>query len=322
MKSDKVKNKWYIVFALLTLVGCHPVPEFDKPIHECAAPPDGRASAMCFAADSIVYIVSGRMPNGKYSKSMLLYDTRTDSWDEASLPITARVNGTVCVTAQGIFLGLGYKGSNINKAENYIRDWWRFDPPGGTWQQMADFPSDKTDAAVCWSDDQSIWVCSGFHGYTEDMWRYDIAADRWEQLSYQTPLRVMSAVAAKCENRYFYGTGYRRQSKTDWYEWFPEGRWEKRASVPGGRLNAACAATERAVWIIGGWHYGDSLTNGFHYEDILRYLPDNNQWSRCGTLPCGPTENGAACAIGRRLYFGLGETPDGQLHLHWYYLDE
>ena len=277
---------------------------------------------MCFAADSIVYIVSGRMPNGRYSKTMLCYDTRTDSWEEVSLPITARVNGAACVTTQGIFMGLGYKGSTINKAENYIRDWWRFDPHDGSWQQLTDFPSDKTDAAVCWSDNQSIWVCSGFHGYTDDMWRYDIDSDSWGQAPYQTPLRVMSAVAAKCQNRYFYGTGYRRQSKTDWYEWFSEGRWEKRASVPGGRLNAACAATQDAVWIIGGWHYGDSLTTGFHYEDILQYTPENNTWTRCGTIPCGPTENSAACAIGNRIYFGLGEAPDGQLHQHWYYLDE
>ena len=69
-------------------------------------------------------------------------------------------------------------------------------------------------------------------------------------------------------------------------------------------------------------HYGDTLTTGFYFNDILRYSPEADQWALCGTLPCGTMENGAACAIGNRIYFGLGEDKNGKLHTHWYYIDD
>ena len=316
-----MKKILYILFGLV-LIGCKPTPEVKLPVHECATPPEGRAAATCFATQNTIFILSGRKVDGTYSKTLLCYDVRTDSWQEQTQPLTARVNGAACVTTQGVFVGLGFNGVTINSAKSYLRDWWLFDPRAHTWTRKADFPSDKTNAAVCWSDERGIWVASGFHGFTSEMYRYDITADRWETLETETPLRVMSAVSAKCGERYFYGTGYRRQSKDDWYEWFTDGHWEKRASVPGGRLNAACDATDKAVWIVGGWHYGDTLTTGFYYEDIIRYTPSDNRWTRCGLIPCGTTENGVACAVENRLYFGLGEDKQQQLHQHWYYIED
>ena len=305
---------------------CNSIPEVDQPIRECATPPEGRAVAMSFSAGEIIYIVSGRKPNNAYSQTMLRYNTDTDQWDESSaIPITPRANGTACATQQGVFLGLGYDGGSVHNEASYLHDWWCYNPQNEQWTRKADFPVSQTVAAISWTDNQYIWVGFGFNGFTNVVWRYDIQADTWtkQEQSGSIPDRAMSPVVAQCNGRYFAGTGFRRYSRSGWWEWFADGHWEGRASVPGsGRHNAISAGTDKHVWVMGGWHYGDSLTTGFHYEDILRYTPETNQWAYCGTIPCGTMENGTACGIGNRLYFGLGEDKFGHLHTHWYLIED
>ena len=305
------------------LVACTKVEEKHVSLRTCAAPDQGRACAMCFAAEDAVYVASGRTQDGSFASTMLRYDTSTDQWNTLPFPITPRVNGTACASHQGIFLGLGWAGGYIHNDSLYLQDWWLFQPSTNNWTRLADFPSDKTAAAVCWSDGQNVWVTAGFHAYSQDVWCYDIAANQWTKSETSCPARIMSPVAAQCDGRYFFGTGFHNQSRNEWYEWYTDNRWEKRTSVPGkGRHNAACAATDRSVWVFGGWHYGDSLTTGFHYDDILQYNPQTDQWFYCGAIPCGKTENGVAASIGNTVFFGLGEDPKGQLHQAWYAIEE
>lgn len=287
-------------------------------------PDGGRACATCFVVDSVIYIAGGRLKDGSFSTKIFGYTTSKNQWDKSiSLPIPPRVNGTACVTSQGVYLGLGWAKGSIHADSLYLRDWWHYIPNTNTWTRLRDFPSDKTVAAISWNDDQHIWITCGFHGYTNEVWRYDITTNSWTHVSPSYPQRVMSPISATCDNRYFCGTGFYNYSRNDWWEWMPNGNWERRSSVPGkGRHNAACSATNKSVWVFGGWHYGDSLTTGFYYDDILRYAPDEDQWTYCGTIPCGTTENGVACAVGNQIYFGLGEDKHGKIHPNWYMIDE
>ncbi len=305
-------------------MACQQIPEDQKSVYTCASPTQGRAAAMCFAAGDRIYIAGGRIQDGTYPNTLLLYSPTTDTWTESdSLPLLPRVNGTACATEQGVFLGLGYAGGDVHYDSLYLHDWWRFDPATDTWTRLADYPAPQTTAAVSWYDGARIWIACAFHAYTNDVWYYDISANRWTQASQPSPMRVMAAVGAQCQGRWFIGTGFHNYSQNEWYEWTADEQWTRRASVPGkGRHNAACAATEEAVYVLGGWHYGDSLTTGFHYEDILRYTPQSDSWTYCGTIPCGKTENGVACGIKNRLYFGLGEDPSGQIHNDWYYIED
>jgi N-acetylneuraminic acid mutarotase len=317
------KSIFYSIICLLC-AACSQVPEADKSIQVSSSAPEGRACAMCFAADSTIYIAGGRIQDGTYPATLLRYSIGTDQWTEtAAVPLPPRVNGTVCCTEQDVYMGLGFGGGNVHMDSTYLHDWWRYSPTTDTWTALAAFPAPQTAAAVSWYDDECIWVACGFRGYTNDIWCYHIDSDRWTQATEQSPIRVMSAVAARCGGRYFIGSGFRNTSHSYWYEWFRDGHWEKCSSIPGkGRHNAACSATDKAVWVFGGWHYGDSLTTGFHYDDILRYTPDRDQWTLCGTIPCGTTENGVACAVGERVYFGLGEDKNGHIHTEWYYIED
>ena len=317
----------YILMLAVALCGCRQIPEAEVAIHECATPPEGRACAMCFAFDGTVYVVGGRLANGEYTKTMMTYSPATDRWtNDISTPISARAHGVVCCNSNAAYLGLGYFGKNIYSDKAHYRDWWRFDPKKRKWKRLADFPSNKTVAAVAFADDEHVWVGFGFNGFSNELWCYSIADNTWEEVPHHGswPERLMSPVAANAGGRYFQGTGFLRYGRRDFWEFFPaDNHWERRASVPGeGRHNAACTATDHSVWVMGGWHYGDSLTTGYHFADILRYTPDADRWIRCGTIPCGVTENGSACAIGNTVYFGLGENDKSELHQHWYRIED
>ena len=320
-------GKYGSVLLCLMLMACARVPEVDTSVTECTVPPQGRASAMCFALGDTVYIVGGRLEDNSYSSTMMTFCPASSQWqNNITTPLTARVNGVATCTAEAVYMGLGFAKGSIYKDETHLNDWWRFEPEGRKWKRLADFPSRKTVSAIAFANEQYVWVGFGFNGFGDELWRYSIAADQWEAVPHQDvwPERLMSPVAATCSGRIYQGTGFRHRGRTDWWEFFPDDQhWEKRASLPyEGRHNAACAATTEAVWVMGGWHYGDSLTDGYHFADILRYTPATNDWTRCGTMPCGVTENGVACAIGHRLYFGLGESDKSVLHLNWYCIEE
>ena len=58
-----------------------------------------------------------------------------DFWTQkASMPGTAR-NSAVAFTVNGKgYLGTGYDG------ENYLKDFWEYDPTSNQWTQQADYP--------------------------------------------------------------------------------------------------------------------------------------------------------------------------------------
>ncbi len=309
------------------MVGCRNIPDERLPIHECATPPEGRACAICFALTDTVYVVGGRIADGKYSHTMMLYTPSDDYWiNNIATPLRARAHGVACCNTNVAYLGLGYAGGGIYGDSTYLRDWWRFEPAKRRWTRLADFPSNKTVSAVAFADEQYVWVGFGFNGFSDELWRYSIIEDEWELVPHQKiwPGRLMAQVAVNADGRFFQGTGFLTRSRNDWWEFFPEDQhWERRSSLPtAGRHNAACATTDDAVWILGGWHYGDSLTDGYHFADILRYTPSNDRWTKCGVMPCGVTENGVAAGIGNKLYFGLGENDKSVLHQNWYCLEE
>ena len=51
---------------------------------------------------------------------------------------------------------------------------------------------------------------------------------------------------------------------------------------------------------------GGTLTTGMLYDDILRYDPEKDRWTRIGHLPDGGRENMTGWVIDGYLYIGLG----------------
>lgn len=301
------------------------LPQRDITISACAPAPEGRAAAAYTALGNNVYVLFGRSEKQSVTNSILRYDATQDAWTTISTPLTARVHPTAITLNGAIYVGLGFAAKGIYVEDSYLRDFYRYEPATDSWTQLADYPSGKTVAAVSFSDGQYIYVGFGFRGFSHELFRYDPAANSWQELSANLkasdfPPRAMSPVAGAVDGRYFVGMGFRNHISSFWAEYFPASNsWAERTPTPGkNRHNAACATSDKQLYLFGGWHYGDSLTTGFHYEDILCYTPAEDEWTACGTMPDGPSENRVAARIGNTIFFGLGEDKSGNLLTNFY----
>lgn len=321
-----------IICCLIVLISCRPTaPQLDLSVRQCASAPEGRACAAVFVVADKAYIIGGRLSDGTYCDHILCYNIADDEWtDLGAAPFKPRVNATACTLNGKGYVGLGFAGGSIYDDKNRYTDFWQFDPQNNQWQQLADFPSPNSDRGVALTEDGYIHIGYAFaHNYRRDFYTYDIADNSWQMIEqhigdFDYPSRAFAACGATCSGRHFVGTGFRKESLDFWAEFFPqEARWRKCKEVPGGgRHDAACTATDNYIYVVGGCHYGDPLTNGYYFDDILRYSPATDEWAMCATIPAGKLQNMITFTYKGKVYFGLGEDAENNITDKMYCIEE
>ena len=323
------KNKNICIILLMVLLtACRGDVELEQVGLVALSPmPAPVAAASWWAYDNEIYVFGGRMQNGRYTNQHWKYTPSTDTWTQLDgCPLKARVSSSVCVLGDKVYLGLGYTGP-IHRDPSYLRDFWSYTPTTKEWTRLADFPANTTVKNILFATDDAIYAVYGFYRqFTQDVYRYDIAQNTWEKLSIVTQgnvPRAMDIVGATCQGRHFLGTGFNRGSLRFWAEWEPEKQqFTARKKILGAGRNAvACSATDECVYMLGGRHYGDTLTNGYFYSSIERYIPAHDQWEYVGNMPY-EAENMVAVGTRDAIYVGLGEKRNGEIQNNWYKIED
>jgi N-acetylneuraminic acid mutarotase len=290
--------------------------------------PDAMVAGCHAVFNDEVYIFGGRKSNGSYSNEIWKYTPATDEWTSLGKfpPFKARVSSSACVVDDYIYLGLGYTGP-IHRDTAYMRDFWAYAPSTNTWKRLADFPSNTTVKNCLFVTGDEIFAVYGFYRqFTQDVYRYEIQNNQWKKVEFKSSLnipRAMDVVGATCQGRHFVGTGFNHGSLRFWAEWDPiQHQWIARKKILGaGRNAAACCATDDYIYLVGGRHYGDSLTTGFFYNSIQRYSPSQDKWEYIGCIPY-EAENMVSVSVRNQIFIGLGENPDGEIQNYWYRIEE
>ncbi len=293
--------------------------------------PEPVASAMAFVANGNAYIFGGRTQSGKTTNALWEYNPITDAWTKLDTPpLMPRVNGVAYVVHDTVYLGLGYFRNGVASYTDscYLRDFWQYIPATNTWNALPDYLDSYTNGCACYQIDNRLYIGAGydFASYSTLFYCFDILTQAWG-VAPQGP-RPEFCVFGHCSEqvgeRCFFGTGFRRYSSNSWYEYLPlSGEYVSRQSLPTkGRDCATATSTDEHIYVIGGQRFGGTLTTLHFYDDILRYSPADDTWTLCGHIPSGGTIKMVSFTIGNRVYFGLGEDQNGNIHNQLYYIEE
>ena len=146
-------------------------------------PADGRNAAVAYAIKGKIYSFFGYDNSGNCRNDVWEYDPASDSWIQKNVfPGGGRYNAKGFVINDSLlFIGTG----SYNDGDNYLYDFWMYNPSKDTWLQKADFPGGNRTAAASFSINGIGYFGTGLQNSstpTNDFWKYNPATDTWTQL--------------------------------------------------------------------------------------------------------------------------------------------
>jgi len=306
-----MKKRFYYLFLPLIFLACHD--EIDLvPISSWTRlnnfPGLARASATSFVMGEKAYICMGRSgTRGGFLKDVWEYDSRADSWTRKSdFPGKARVKAIGGVVGDKAYVGLGavapYEGNQFN-------DFWEYDISGDSWTQMASFPGEGKNDLFCAVVDSCIYTTEGYTtvSFVPDTYKYNTKTNVWSKLT-DCPVYQGSTAGFSIGHSFYVGTGFRGQNYKNFYCYQTEtDTWSRTADLPEARILSKGIAINGEGYIMLGRYWNGALNGGRLLSDIVKFNPENNNWTRCGNFPGGARQNMVVFTINGKGYILTGE---------------
>lgn len=208
------------------------------------------------------------------------------------------------------YVGLGYSAN-----DEYLNDFWMYNPTTDRWDKIADFPGKGRTSAVAFSINGKGYVGTGFDGNNKlkDCWEYDPTSNTWTQKDNFLGGARYKAVGFSLNNYGYIGTGYGDDSvdKIDFYRFDPTtaagNQWVKVQSIGGSKRHGATAFTynDKAYVCTG-------ISNGVYLTDMWEYDPTADNWTKKVELDYDSDwtitrQNASSFVLDSKAYVFLGE---------------
>lgn len=174
------------------------------------------------------------------------------------------------------YAGMGFDG------DDYLRDFWRYDPQQDFWTKTDSFPGTGRTGAVAFSIGAKGYVTTGYNGDDDvefqDVWEFDPSApvgQMWQKKSDFLGSPRYNAVAFSIGDFGYVGTGYDGNYLKDFYRYDPASdSWEQIVSLRGSKREDAVA------FVIDNKAYvGTGRSNGVYEFDFWEYDPQLDNWN-------------------------------------------
>lgn len=219
------------------------------------------------------------------------------------------------------YVGLGYSAD-----DEYLKDFWTYNPTTDRWDRIADFPGNARTAAVAFSLNGKGYVGTGYDGdkKLKDLWEYNPTTNTWIQKDDFIGGARYKAVGFSLNNYGYIGTGYGDDSvdKIDFYRFDPTAatgsQWLKVQSIGGSKRRGATAFTNgNKAYVCTG------INNGVFLTDMWEYDPTTDNWTKKTDLDDDSDwtivrQNAASFVMDGKAYVFLGEK-SGTLSTVWEY---
>ncbi len=213
------------------------------------------------------------------------------------------------------YLGTGWNGGNIR-----FGDFWKYDPTGDKWEQVASLPQGaERSSAVGFSVDGMGFSGTGYNGskYLNDFYKFDPVANTWTKLNSSFPgVPRSEAVAFGIGDFGYVGTGFDgTNSLNDFYSYDPSTDAWTNIGFPGNKRNAAVAFVfNNQAYVVTGadngalqtdfWVLNPASDSGMWFQ--LRHISNYSSESYDDGYTSIARSNAAAFVIGEKAYISTG----------------
>ncbi|MBN2806852.1 MAG: hypothetical protein JXR22_09350 [Prolixibacteraceae bacterium] len=175
----------------------------------------------------------------------------------------------------------GYFGMGRDD-DDYLSDFWMFDPEKNTWMQVAEFPGETRAYNVSVATNNKGYVGLGYNGSNDmaDFWEYNPANNQWKQIEDFPGGARRYSTAFSIGDDIYVGTGTSDNDKVfynDFYK-YSNGNWSKIATMSGEKRRKANAVGMNGKgYLLSGIHNGTLV-------DFYSYDPATDTWTKLVSL--------------------------------------
>lgn len=184
--------------------------------------------------DGIAFVINGKAYVGigdTYSsdpvKTLHEYNPTTDTWTKkAEFPGTARRGAVAFAIGGKGYVGTGAVTDNP-PYNNYLDDFWEYDPATNKWTQKAKFPGGARAYASGFAVNGKGYIAlgksnaEGNDGMKGDIWEYDPATNKWTKKTTGGLDYRMNGIGVAAGTKVYVGLGDYGFFHKDFYEFDP-----------------------------------------------------------------------------------------------------
>ncbi len=218
-----------------------------------------------------------------------------------------RSNAVSFVLNNKVFVGSGY---NVDEDNEYLTDFWMYDPGNDFWVKIADFPGSGRTGAIAFEANGKAYIGTGYNGKEKlkDFWEYDPSTNVWTRKADFGGSARYGAVAFSLNDKGYVGTGYDGNDNRDFWIYDPAtDQWSQTVSMGGSkRKNAAAFVIDGKAYVCTG------INNGVYQTDLWQFDPTTAAWTQKVDLNeeddwSITRSQAAAFTLNGKAYVGLGE---------------
>lgn len=275
-----------------------------------------RERAVAFSIGDFAYVGTGIDTAEVVLKDFWKYTPSTDTWTQiADIPGGARRNAVAFTINDYGYVGTGMDSAvaTVPGAQT-LNDFWKFDPSGNTWTQVANYPGSFGNGvyfATGFSIDSKGYICGGKMGpnfYSNQLWEYKPSTDQWTQLAnFPGGLRYqLSSFTVGYKAYVGFGTDQDLYRKDLWEFDATTNQWSAKADFPASeRASATTFTIGQRGFVTGG-------ANGGMLDDLWEYNPFTDNWSIKATYGGSPRKNAVGFVVNGKAYVGTGKGYSGK----------
>jgi N-acetylneuraminic acid mutarotase len=278
-------------------------------------PDIARSHAVAFSLGQHGYVTLGTQGALSLTKPCWRYDPSSDTWESVhsfhfygAASGGSYTNQIAFTIGDNAFVGLG-----IALVGNAGKEMARYSPADDDWFKVADFAGGAVTGAVAYSINGRGYVTSGEDRNRElffQTWEYRDDTDSWTRKADFPGRARLDAVGFSIDNKAYMATGrntYYGEFYNDLWVYDPSlDDWTQLTPMPGTpRWQATAFSIQGVGYVIGGAS-ATYLSDDAFLNDMWRYNPQTNSWTKLEDFPGEPRVSAVVFVIGDKAYFGTG----------------